>query len=149
MTIAIVASIDFTPKIQEIADRLSKDGHKIDIPFTSQRIIDGELTLKEFIAEKKKNGDGLFREAAKNKIKDDLIIRYYNKIKGCNAILVLNFEKKGIANYVGGNALIEMAFAHVLGKKIYLLNDIPDMPYTDELVAMQPIVINGNLSKIK
>ncbi|MEK7583917.1 MAG: hypothetical protein AAB490_01620 [Patescibacteria group bacterium] len=149
MTIAIVASIDFTPKIQEVADRLSKDGHKVDIPFTSQRIINGELTLEEFIAEKEKNGDGLFRKAAMRKIKDDVIIRYYNKIKECDAILVLNLEKKGITNYIGGNALIEIAFAHVLGKKIYLLNDIPDILYTDEIIAMQPIIINGDLSKIE
>lgn len=149
MTIAIVASIDFTPKIKEVADLLSKEGHEVDIPFTSQRIINGELTLEEFIAEKEKNGDGIFREAAMREINNDVITRYFNKIKECDAILVLNVEKKGITNYIGGNALIEMAFAHVLGKKIYLLNDIPKMSYTDEIVAMQPIIIHGDFSKIK
>jgi hypothetical protein len=36
-----------------------------------------------------------------------------------------------------------------LGKPIYLYNDIPDMSYTDEIVAMQPVVLSGDLLKIK
>jgi hypothetical protein len=40
-----------------------------------------------------------------------------------------------------------MAFAHVLGKRIFLLNSIP-MSYTDEIRCMDPVVINGDLSGI-
>ncbi len=42
-----------------------------------------------------------------------------------------------------------MAFAHVLNKKIFLLNDISAMIYTDEIEAMQPVVLNGDFSKIE
>ncbi len=42
-----------------------------------------------------------------------------------------------------------MAFAHVLGKKIFLLNSIPKMSYSDEIEAMKPIIINNNLEIIK
>jgi len=41
-----------------------------------------------------------------------------------------------------------MSFAYILKKKIYLLNPIPDMIYTDEIIAMHPIVLNGDLTKI-
>lgn len=41
-----------------------------------------------------------------------------------------------------------MAFAHVLDKKIFLLNPIPEIPYKDEIVAMQPIILDGDLAKI-
>jgi len=34
-----------------------------------------------------------------------------------------------------------------LNKKIYLLNNIPDIFYKDEIVAMQPIIINEDISK--
>jgi predicted RNA-binding protein with PUA domain len=44
--------------------------------------------------------------------------------------------------------LIEMAFACALDKKIYLLNPIPEMNYSDEIFAMKPIVLSGDLSKI-
>ncbi len=44
---------------------------------------------------------------------------------------------------------MEMGFAHVNGKKIFLLNPIPeDVPYTDEIKAMADVVINGDLIKI-
>ncbi len=93
MKIVICGSIDFTSKIKEAADILVTHGHQVDIPFTSQRILDGELTLEEFKREKEKNG------SAMRKIKDDVIKRYYNKINGADAILVLNLEKKGITDY--------------------------------------------------
>jgi len=76
MKIAICASIYFTNKIKEVAEQLSKRGHTVELPFTSQRIINGELTLEEFLKEKKENGDGALR-----KIHDDLIKRYYEIIK--------------------------------------------------------------------
>ena len=143
MKIVICASISFTDKIKEVADQLSAQGHSIEIPFTSQRIINGELTLEEFLAEKQKNGDGALR-----KIQNDLIKRYYEIIKNADAILVINIDKKGIENYIGGNTLIEMAFAHVLDKKIFLLNPIPEISYKDEIIAMQPIILNNDLDKI-
>ena len=55
----------------------------------------------------------------------------------------------GIPNYIGGNTFLEMGFAHVLNKKVFLLNNIPAMPYDDEIKDMQPIVLNGDLLKIK
>jgi hypothetical protein len=144
MKIAICASIEFTPKIKEIADLLTKQGHEVEIPLTSQKILRGELTLENFLKEKEEKGDGAFR-----KIKDDVIIRYFEIIKGIDALFVLNMEKKGIPNYIGGNTFLEMGFAHVLGKPIYLYNEVPDMLYADEIIAMQPIALNGNISKIK
>lgn len=143
MKIAICGSIESVYEIKLISDELLKKGHETDIPLTCQRILGGELTLEEFKKEKEKNGDGSFR-----KIKDDVIKRYYNIIKNCDAILIVNVEKKGIAGYIGGNTFLEMGFAHVLDKKIYLYNDVPDMAYTDEILAMQPIVINQDLNKI-
>ncbi len=41
-----------------------------------------------------------------------------------------------------------MGFAHVLDRKIFLLNDIPDISYTDEIRAMKPIILNGDISLI-
>lgn len=66
-----------------------------------------------------------------------------------NVILVLNLDKKGISNYIGGNTFLEMGFAHVLNKTIYLYNNIPDILYTDEINTMKPIIIGGDLLKIK
>lgn len=142
MKISICASIQFTPQIKEIADKLALQGHKVIIPDGTERIINGETTLDEFL-DKTSKGEG-----AEAKIKYDVIRKYFHKIESCDAILILNFTKKGIDNYIGGNTFLEMGFAHVLNKKIYLYNPIPKMMYLDEIITMQPIVINGDLEKI-
>ena len=144
MKIVICSSIDFTYEVKEVSDKLIAMEHETEIPLTSQRILRGELTLENFKKEKEKNGDGFVR-----KIKDDVIKRYYEIIKNSDAVLVVNYNKKGVENYIGGNTFLEMGFAHVLNKKIYLLNPIPEMGYRDEIVAMQPIILEGNLGEIK
>lgn len=87
-------------------------------------------------------------ESTKNKIEKDLIRSYYNEIKNADAVLVANYDKNGVINYVGGNSFLEAAFAHVLNKKLYFLFEIPEMIYSDELKALQPIILNGDLNKI-
>jgi hypothetical protein len=71
-------------------------------------------------------------------------------MQGADAILVLNFDKDGIKNYVGGNTLMEIGFAHVLNQKIFLLYPVPEMPYCrTEIEAVKPTIINGDLTKIR
>lgn len=82
------------------------------------------------------------------KIEHDFIREHFRKIEKSEAILVLNYAKKGIANYIGGNTFLEMGLAFWLGKKIYLLNPIPQTDYKTEMYAMQPKVLDGDLGKI-
>jgi len=63
---------------------------------------------------------------------------------------VLNYDRKGINNYIGGNTLIEIGYAHILHKKIFLLNPIPEIEfYKSEIEAVRPVILNGDISKIK
>lgn len=143
MKIAICASLDFTRQIKEAADQLANLGHEVIIPRTSEMILNGEVTLEQILKEKETG------EISERAIKQDVIRGYFNKIKESEAILVLNLEKRDIKNYIGGNVFLEMGFAYILNKKIFLFNEIPDMPYKDEIRVMQPIVVNGNLTKIR
>lgn len=68
---------------------------------------------------------------------------HFTKIEWSDAILVANYDKKGIAGYIGGNTLMEIGLALHLDKKIYLLNRIPDVPYDEEIRATQPKVISS------
>lgn len=144
MKIVICASITATPKMKEVSDFLTAHGHSTEVPFTTKRILSGELSMEEFLKIKNTEGDIGFRKNAN----EDLIKRYYNLIKESDAILVLNVDKNGIKNYIGGNTLMEMGFAYILGKKIFLYNQVPEMSYADEIKAVQPILIDGDLSKI-
>lgn len=94
------------------------------------------------------SSDHVHAESVKNKINYDLIRDYYQKISESDAVLVLNYNLNGVKNYIGGNSFLEAAFAHVLNKKLYLLFDIPELGYSDELQAIQPIILNGDLNKI-
>ena len=83
------------------------------------------------------------------KYNHDAIREHGGLIKESDAILVINYDKHGIAGYIGGNVFLEMGLAHFLDKKIYLLNPIPKMPYYEtEIIAMRPVVIGGDLEKI-
>ena len=72
------------------------------------------------------------------------------KVTENDAVLVLNFEKKGIQNYIGGAVLLEIYEAFMQNKKIYFMNPIPDIQfYKDELHGFNPIILDGNLEKIE
>ena len=142
MKIAICASLDFTNEIIDTARQLIEQGYEVIMPKTSEMILNKEVTLEQIMKEKE-NG-----EISNRAIRQDSIRYYFEIIKGVDAILVLNFEKKEIKDYIGGNVFLEMGFAHVLNKKVFLLNNIPDVLYKDEILAMQPIILNGDLSKI-
>ncbi|MFA5030638.1 MAG: hypothetical protein WC495_03555 [Patescibacteria group bacterium] len=143
MKITIVVGIQFSNEVLQLRDELNHLGHTISLPYTVEKIEAGELSFEKFMKEKKAHGDLRFRTMGPDRIK-----RYYNKIVSSDAILVANYSKNNIQNYIGGNALMEMGFAYVNDKKIFLLNDIPEMPYTDEIKAMNPVILKGNLSGI-
>lgn len=143
MKIAICGSLDFIPEMIKALDELINLSHKVLLPRSAEMVINGQTTI-----DKIKQGNAT-REGAEMKIKIDAIRAHYNKIRDCDAILVLNYTKNNTQNYIGGNTFLEMGFAHVLDKKIFLLNSVPDMLYSDEILAMQPITINGELNKIR
>ena len=89
------------------------------------------------------------QEKKEEKIRLDIFRVYFEEIKNADAILVINKEKSGVINYIGANALIEMSFAYVLNKKIYLWNPIPEMGYSDEIEAMKPVILNGDINLIQ
>jgi len=142
MKIAICGSLNFTYEIKKVADDLKKMSFDVTIPISAEKILKKEFSLEEI---KKEKEDGKFSERA---IRFNSIRAYWEIIKNSDVILVANFEKNNIKNYIGGNSFLEMGFAHILNKKIFILNDIPEMIYTDEIEAMQPIVLRGDLTKI-
>ncbi|MBN1263748.1 MAG: NUDIX hydrolase [Candidatus Pacebacteria bacterium] len=144
ITITICGSVAFARAILTIAARLEKRGFIVNVP----------LGLELFLPPEKHqellNSWGQ-AEGAERKIRYNLIKDYYEKIKKSDAILVINKTKKGIKGYIGGNTFLEMGFAHVLGKKIYVLNPLPKnlgLIY-QELLAFQPTILNGDLAEIK
>ncbi len=143
MKITICGSLNFSYEMGKIAEDLKKLNFEVCIPKTSKEILNNEISL-ENIKNQKENG-----KIVERAIKNNVIKEHYNKIKNSDAVLVANFDKKGIKNYIGGNTFLEIGFAYILNKKIFILNPIPEISYNHEIEIMQPIVLNGDLSKIK
>ena len=136
MKVVICGSMSASKEMVRVKEMLSNLGHNVVLPDFTEDYAQMN-SLEEVLS-----------ESTRNKVEHDLIKGYYNKIKDSEAILVVNKEKKGVKGYVGGNSFLEIGFAFVLNKKIFLLNEIPDMNYKDEIEAMSPIVLNGDLKKI-
>ncbi len=124
----------------EHRDRLLALGHEGHVHPDYDAFVRGEKQdiLKRFYA----------GEAADVKKENDYIRAHYAFVVWSDAVLALNHDKNGISGYIGGNTLMELGFAHFHRKKIFLLNPIPQMQYTDEIVACQPTVINGDVGSI-
>jgi hypothetical protein len=134
--IAICASMVFAEKMVQVKRQLEEIGHTV---FISQ-FAEGYLGKAEQEKEKL---------AVHDKNENDAIRKFWEIIKKSDAILVLNYDRKGIKNYIGGNTLMEIGFAHVLNKKIFLMNPIPNIEYyRSEIEAVSPVILGQALKKI-
>lgn len=140
MKIVICGSNYFHKEMVEYKNKLSEFGHEGIIHSHYEEFVRGD---------KQEIWNDIMDNHAQAKRKYNYIKWYYDAIVNSDAILVLNFNKNGQENYIGGNALIEMGFAHANDKKIFLMNPAPtDVSYTDEINAMFDKIIDGDLKKI-
>lgn len=85
-------------------------------------------------------------------LKNDIMMKAFNSINKSDGILVVNHHKNNINGYIGAAVLMEIAIACYLGKRIFLLNELPSIKkarWVVEVKLMRPVVINGDLTKIK
>ncbi|MCK4355105.1 hypothetical protein KAW43_01995 [Candidatus Parcubacteria bacterium] len=143
MKITICSSAVFTKECYEIKKKLERKNHLVFIWSPEIGVNGNTVSMEDFHAMRKNN---LTEDLLK--LKKSLIDEHIERIKNSDAVLVLNFDKNGIKNYIGGNTFLEIGFAYVLGKKIFLLNPIPDINYKEEIEAMSPVVLDSDLSKI-
>lgn len=79
------------------------------------------------------------------------------KVKECDAILVLNFNKKkvsiqgneSIPNYIETTTFLEMHNAYLNNKKIFVYNSIPEDLFYNEIVKFGTKELNKNLFKME
>jgi hypothetical protein len=135
MKIFIACSKHFYNKIAPIKQQLEKAGHVIALPNSYDKPFKEE--------ELKKNREKHI------KWKSEMMRKDTENIKPNDAMLVLNLEKNGQPNYIGGATFLEIYKAWEFGKKIFMFNPIPDNLLKDELMGINPIILNGKLELIK
>ncbi len=139
--IAICSSASFYKQAVELEEKLQALGYEVVLPSSARHM--------------KKSGDfGLKYQTWRTNAEDytkkaELMRTHFDEIDSGDAILVLNDEKHGQANYIGGNVLMEMALAFYQNKPIFVLNDAPsDSPFLEEILGMLPTFLHGKLEDI-
>ena len=90
-----------------------------------------------------------FEEELQLCLKYDIMRGFFNKIAESDAFLVCNYPNKDIGGYIGTSVLMELGLAYYLNKKIYLLYDIDQsQKYALEIAIINPVILNGDLSKV-
>jgi len=153
MKITLCGSIQFYKEMESARDTLLKIGHEVKIPELALEVPEeyggGKKTyFGQFIEQ---NG-GIDSFPAGHEIwsmKEGAINDHFDKINWCEAVLIINHEKRGIQGYVGGNTLIEIGVAFYSKKKIYILNQVSsELSYKQEIMGMKPLMLNGDLNII-
>lgn len=141
MKITICGSSVFRKEKIEVKEQLMALGYEPMIDEWTEKLARGEAP--ELLAQ-------INQEHSVVKKQYNFIKVYYDLIAASDAIIVCNYEKKWVKDYIGSNTFLEMWYAHVLGKKIFLLHNIPDQTYIlEEVKAMDPIILHGDLSLIQ
>jgi hypothetical protein len=128
MKIGVAGSMQFTDQMIAICDQLRALGH--------------EVFMSKFgTSYAGKSAEEIEALKLHDKYENDAIREFWQPMQTADALLVLNYDKHGIKNYIGGNSFLEMGFAHVLKQKIFLLN-----PGLTCLTTVQRSLLCGRLS---
>lgn len=142
-TIVICSSAFFYKEVIEIEKKLKELGYKVKVPLTATMMKNtGDFKVETYKTWMERPED--------YKRKAYLTKKHFIEVEKGDITLVLNYKKNGKNGYIGGAVLMEMAIAFYLKKPIYILNPIDETSkYKEELYGMFPIILNGDLSKIK
>ena len=147
MKITICGSTAFIDEMGTISKQLEDLGHEVKFPPVKVIDKDGnELHTRDYYKMKKATpmDDPEFWKTHTNRIRS-----HFDKVSWGNAVLITNYDKNNIPYYIGPNTLMEMGVAFHLNKIIFLLNPVPEIAWKEEILGMQPIILNGKLENIK
>lgn len=141
-TITICTSSSFYRQAVELAEEFEKAGFNVLLPDMAE-------DMKKANDFERRNFQPWLTDPGKYYVKGDLMHGHFNKVADGDAVFVINDEKHGVPNYIGGNVLMEMALAFHLGKPIFILNEVPEQsPFMEEIYGMGPVTLKGKASDL-
>jgi diphthamide synthase subunit DPH2 len=137
MKITLCHSTSFMGHARKITKQLESMGHEVlTAPYTERSDAEIEKMLFD-------------RENYIKNMKPKFIREHFDNILSSDSILVINLNKDDIRNYIGASTFAEIMFAFYNKKKIFILNPLPEKSmFTDELEAINPIILNNDLDMI-
>lgn len=143
MKITLCSSAAFYKELLEIREELEKLGFDTLVPLSAEEM----KAVGDFTTGRIKTW---YKNPADFHKKTAYVEAHLKKIDQGDVILVINLEKNGITGYIGGNVLLEIFYAWLQKKPVYIMNSVNhDLPCYEEVMGMNPIFIDGDLSKIK
>lgn len=141
-TITICSSANFYRQAVDLQEELEKMGYNVVVPKTAKKMKEtGDFDVSHYKT--------WFADANDYHKKAELMRAHFDEITAGDAILVLNYEKHGKQNYIGGNVLMEMCLAFYQHKPIFIINDAPeDSPFLEEILGMHPTFLHGNVADL-
>lgn len=134
MKICICSSLSFPDEVNAVAWQLTKLGHEVLLP---NGIVNRLIEQPNF-------------DPTQAKIDTDSCHKHVDKIRAADVVLICNYTKNGIENYIGANTFAEIFVAKYFDKPIFSLHALPDMPYIhEELQSFGVINLDNDVSKIK
>lgn len=138
MKIAICWSFFFSKEIMDIREHLTTLWH--------------DVLWYEVFLDVLSRVDGTDERYSDIEVERQAMIQHHDSVATSDAILVCNFDKNEIPGYIWWSTLMEIGIAYHLKKKIFILNTLPNdkqLKYIQEIILVQPTIINWDLSKIQ
>ncbi len=130
----------FAKEMIEAKAKLEEMGHEVKVPCDIEKHLEDASFIDDLEAD--------IEHAKENNV----LKTCFGYVAESDAVLFLNYPKNNIPGYVGTSSMMEMGIAFHLGKKIFLLNETPhhdDARWVVEVRLVDPVVINGDLTKIQ
>lgn len=138
MNILIGWSMSFADKMFEVQDILTQQWHTVKLSPGINFFLENPDAKMDFDQELQ-----FCKETG-------IMKKFFDEIAISEAVVFLNYDKRGISGYIGASVLMEIGIAYYLGKKIFLTNAIDQSQwYALEVLLTDPTIINGDLSLIK
>ena len=140
MKIQIIDSMKFSKEMLKPRKELGQLGHIVNVPIGMYEYLRDSLLVDNF------------EENLKFCIENDITRKNFQQVVVADVVLVVNHKRNNIEDSIGISALIEMSIAHLFKKEIFLLDDSPsyqEHPWAQKVAMLRPIVLKGDLQKIK
>jgi hypothetical protein len=141
-TIAVCTSANFYKQAGDLEEQLTAMGFTVILPYTAYRMKEsGDYEASHYRTWQ--------ADATDYPKKAKLMRMHFDEINKADMILVLNYEKHGKQNYVGGNVLMEMSLAFFQQKPIFILNEAPtESTFLEEILGVLPVFLHGKIEDL-
>jgi hypothetical protein len=137
--ICICSSVTFYKQVVDLSEKLEQQGFAVTIPALADIMKEsGNFDLLAY--QEQFNSDNQAR-------KGELISAGFRNIEISEVVIIANYEKHNQPGYIGPNVLMELAVAFYLGKKIFLLFEVPGTAaYAAEVYGMGATILDDDYS---